>query len=236
MHSFWIPQLGGKRDLITNHTNYLWFTPDSSLARRRSTEAATSTAARRTRTCASARSSVTPAEFDGLGAASAPPAAFAAPQPPAPPPTLSRHAVTRRARHATGARRRLPRRPRGGARSRRPQPAGYTFPMAVAADHATPRYADARGTHVPGRLTGDAQRGAQQFSRSACIGCHADSRKPRGDAPIGPNLTHIGSRSTIGAGHFRTTPAPRALDQERAHDEARNPHADTRQGPVRPDH
>lgn len=29
LHSFWIPQLGGKRDLITNHLNYLWFTPDS---------------------------------------------------------------------------------------------------------------------------------------------------------------------------------------------------------------
>ncbi len=29
IHSFWIPQLGGKRDLISNHTNYLWFTPDS---------------------------------------------------------------------------------------------------------------------------------------------------------------------------------------------------------------
>jgi cytochrome c oxidase subunit II len=28
-HSFWIPQLGGKRDLIPNHTNYIWFTPDS---------------------------------------------------------------------------------------------------------------------------------------------------------------------------------------------------------------
>ncbi|HEV3485286.1 MAG TPA: cytochrome c oxidase subunit II, partial [Vicinamibacterales bacterium] len=29
LHSFWVPQLGGKRDLIANHTNYLWFTPDS---------------------------------------------------------------------------------------------------------------------------------------------------------------------------------------------------------------
>ena len=29
IHSFWIPELGGKRDLISNHTNYLWFTPDS---------------------------------------------------------------------------------------------------------------------------------------------------------------------------------------------------------------
>ena len=29
LHSFWIPALGGKRDLIANRTNYLWFTPDS---------------------------------------------------------------------------------------------------------------------------------------------------------------------------------------------------------------
>ena len=29
IHSFWIPELGGKRDLVSNHTNYLWFTPDS---------------------------------------------------------------------------------------------------------------------------------------------------------------------------------------------------------------
>ncbi len=29
LHSFWIPQLNGKRDLISNHTNHLWFTPDS---------------------------------------------------------------------------------------------------------------------------------------------------------------------------------------------------------------
>ena len=31
LHSFWIPALSGKRDLIANHTNYLWFTPDSAL-------------------------------------------------------------------------------------------------------------------------------------------------------------------------------------------------------------
>ena len=29
LHSFWIPQLGGKRDLITNRTNYIWFTPNA---------------------------------------------------------------------------------------------------------------------------------------------------------------------------------------------------------------
>jgi len=29
LHSFWVPKLNGKRDLISNHTNYIWFTPDS---------------------------------------------------------------------------------------------------------------------------------------------------------------------------------------------------------------
>jgi cytochrome c oxidase subunit 2 len=31
LHSFWIPQLGGKRDLISNKTNYVWFTPNQNL-------------------------------------------------------------------------------------------------------------------------------------------------------------------------------------------------------------
>jgi cytochrome c oxidase subunit II len=29
IHSFWIPALGGKRDLIANRVNHIWFTPDS---------------------------------------------------------------------------------------------------------------------------------------------------------------------------------------------------------------
>jgi cytochrome c oxidase subunit 2 len=31
IHSFWIPQLGGKRDVVTNRTNYIWLTPDSTM-------------------------------------------------------------------------------------------------------------------------------------------------------------------------------------------------------------
>jgi cytochrome c oxidase subunit 2 len=31
LHSFWIPQLGGKRDLISNRTNYVWFTVNKDL-------------------------------------------------------------------------------------------------------------------------------------------------------------------------------------------------------------
>src|SRR3954464_3980717 len=32
IHSFWTPQLGGKRDVGTTRTNYIWYTPDSSTA------------------------------------------------------------------------------------------------------------------------------------------------------------------------------------------------------------
>ncbi|MGI9089983.1 MAG: cytochrome c oxidase subunit II, partial [Gemmatimonadaceae bacterium] len=32
LHSFWIPQLAGKRDLIANHINHIWFTPDAKMA------------------------------------------------------------------------------------------------------------------------------------------------------------------------------------------------------------
>ena len=31
LHSFWFPAMGGKRDLITNRTNYMWFTPNADL-------------------------------------------------------------------------------------------------------------------------------------------------------------------------------------------------------------
>ncbi len=27
IHSFWVPAMGGKRDVVPNHQNYLWFTP-----------------------------------------------------------------------------------------------------------------------------------------------------------------------------------------------------------------
>ena len=88
MHSFWIPQLGGKRDLISNHTNYLWFTPDTSL---RTTVfngscneyCGASHANMRFRTFV-----VTQQEFDGWVQQQLSPAAFtlAPPAPPAPPP------------------------------------------------------------------------------------------------------------------------------------------------------
>jgi cytochrome c oxidase subunit 2 len=63
---------------------------------------------------------------------------------------------------------------------------------------------------TPG-LTGNAGRGKQIFSSSACIGCHAIVGNPAAMGVTGPNLTHVGSRSTIAAGRFPNTAAYLAL-------------------------
>jgi cytochrome c oxidase subunit 2 len=47
-----------------------------------------------------------------------------------------------------------------------------------------------------------AWRGRQVFARSACIGCHTMEDVPAARAHLGPNLSHVGSRTTIGSGLF----------------------------------
>src|ERR1051325_11746727 len=53
-----------------------------------------------------------------------------------------------------------------------------------------------------------AEHGKEVFSRSACIGCHTI----QGVSPgvIGPNLTHVGSRTTIASGGFPNHSTPLA--------------------------
>ena len=200
LHSFWIPQLGGKRDLISNHTNYLWFTPDTSL---RTTAfngscneyCGASHANMRFRTFV-----VTPTEFDGWVQHQLGPAAFAAaPAAPATPPpadtTRAAGAPTRPASATPGP---VPVTP---AVAVAPQPTGYTFPMDSLPDYASPKTPTPVGLSFPDNITGDAQRGAEQFARSACIGCHT-VRGTIAASPIGPNLTHIATRSTIAAGIY----------------------------------
>ncbi len=57
----------------------------------------------------------------------------------------------------------------------------------------------------PAEPTGDAVRGQQVFESSACIGCHT-IQGTKGQGKVGPNLTHLGSRTTIGAGTLPNTP------------------------------
>ena len=196
LHSFWIPQLGGKRDLISNHTNYLWFTPDTSL---RTTVfngscneyCGSSHANMRFRTFV-----VTPSEFEGWVSHQLSPAAFAvaAPAPTPPPPDTTRGAARQTAAPAGPP-------PVTPAVAVAQQPTGYTFPLNSLPEYATPGTPLPAGLTFDDNLTGDPQRGAQQFSRSACIGCHT-IRGTVAASPVGPNLTHIATRSTIAAGIY----------------------------------
>lgn len=206
IHSFWVPQLAGKRDAVTNKTNYIWFTPDSSLG-------ASVWNGFCTEYCGSSHAkmrfrvfTVKPDQFASWVAGQRRPAAFGA-TPNAPAPMVMPFP--------------------GGRADRNPSPpapapvanaslAGsgpaYTFPQNQAEfDYAKPH------TPVPGDLkftaglTGNAARGQQVYSSAACIGCHAIAGNPMSMGVVGPSLTHFGSRSTIGAGSFPNTPAYLAL-------------------------
>ena len=186
IHSFWIPQLGGKRDLMQNRTNFLWFTPDSVGTRAFNGSCneycGTSHANMRFRAY-----TVSPQEFDSWVAGQQANAVF----PAAAPVTDTTARATPVAAQAT---------PPAAA----PVTGGYTFPAEQLPAHVVP------DTPIPEGLTfdeallaqGDAQRGFQTYSRSACIGCHRIRGNPASPGVIGPDLTHFGSRNTLGAGLF----------------------------------
>jgi len=185
IHSFWTPQLGGKRDAVTNRTNYIWLTPDSTLKPSEwngfCTEyCGTSHAKMRFRVF-----TVKPDQFASWVANQQKPAAIGAVAPAAAP------AVINTANASTVA---------------------YTFPRNQPEfDYAVPHTPIPDGMTFTKGLTGNAHRGQQVFSSNACIGCHAIAGNPAAVGNIGPNLTHFGSRATIGAGSFPNTPAYLAL-------------------------
>ena len=49
---------------------------------------------------------------------------------------------------------------------------------------------------------GDAARGKDIYSKSTCIGCHAIKGNPMSAGVVGPNLTHVGTRYTIAGGLY----------------------------------
>jgi len=186
IHSFWTPQLGGKRDVVTNRTNYLWYTPDSSTASSVwngfcAEYCGASHANMRFRVF-----TVTPAQFASWVAGQKTPARFGAVATPAPtggqnPPALE-----------------------GSA-------SGYIFPREKIPDYAVPHAPIPPGLKFTPGLTGNAARGKQVFSGAACIGCHSIAGNPVAMGVTGPNLTHVGSRSTIAAGRFPNAAAYLAL-------------------------
>ena len=189
LHSFWVPALGGKRDLVNNRTNHIWFTPDSA-----TDEAFNGFCAE---FCGISHANmrfraftVTPEEFAAWIAHQQTPAAFQLAPPPA---TAQTPPGGKPGVHPT-------------APPAAPAPAiqaGFVaFPRERMPSHAVPR------TPIPPEITfdttlkGDPANGAALVSRGACIGCHMISGVPGMVAEIGPNLTHVGSRLTIAGGLF----------------------------------
>lgn len=211
IHSFWIPQLSGKRDAVTNRTNYIWFTPDSTMETAEWNGFCTeycgdSHAKMRFRVF-----TVKPDQFASWVAGQQRPAQFGAVAN-APPPIITPFPRSINERNDVQP---------------KPNPVAAPAPNTTTATSLAPGYTVPRNqpefaytvphTPVPGDikftagLTGNAARGQQVFSSSACIGCHTVTGNPMAMGVSGPNLTHFGSRATIGAGNYPNTPAYLAL-------------------------
>ncbi|HEX5581967.1 MAG TPA: cytochrome c oxidase subunit II [Gemmatimonadaceae bacterium] len=203
LHSFWIPQLGGKRDLISNRTNYMWFTPDSTML----SEAqvwngfcaefcGVSHANMKFRVV-----TVTPDQFESWVAHQKTPAAFGA-QPTAQPTAAAAPGATAPAQAAdsaaTTALAQAAAAPAGGE--------GYVFPRENLPVHAIPTSKIPRGLTISDEVLakGDPERGRELWmtARGGCVGCHAIEGTPFNMSTIGPNLTHFGSRLTLAAGMY----------------------------------
>jgi cytochrome c oxidase subunit II len=212
LHSFWIPQLGGKRDLITNRTNYLWFTPNADLP----SSAWNGFCAE---FCGSSHANmrfrvftVTPQEFEQWAAHQKQNAIFPAA---VPAPALPTGTAAANSAAAGGT-------PVVLASNTTTQPAAPATAPVADAQPAVPVWAfpkekvEGEFKHIiptaklPTTISfdesllaqGDAERGRTKYSTSTCIGCHAIGGTPYNMANIGPNLTHVGSRHTIGAGLY----------------------------------
>ena len=221
LHSFWIPQLGGKRDLITNHPNYLWFTPDSVGEQAWNGFCAEFCGASHANMHFKAFT-VTPANFEKWAAHQASPAAFgavaaAAPaaSPPGAPPGAPANpqggAPTRPASapSATNAvatpRMNTPGHDMAAMGGAMVQQAGFVaFPREKLPAHVAPSTPVPPGMSFDESLKGDAERGRALLTQGGggCLGCHMVSGNPVMMGVIGPNLTHVGSRSTIAGGLY----------------------------------
>jgi cytochrome c oxidase subunit II len=191
IHSFWVPALGGKRDLIANRTNHIWFTPDSLNEKAFNgvcvEYCGASHANMRFRAFV-----VDAAEFESWAANQKSPAVF----------QIAGAAPTTGVTPTTAA----ARAPATGAAGAAVAQTGYAFAAADMPKHV------AAYSPIPDGLTiddavlaaGDAQRGGQLITSGmgGCVGCHTISGAKNMMGVIGPNLTHFGSRLTLGAGLF----------------------------------
>ena len=183
LHSFWIPQLSGKRDIISNRVNHLWFTPDS-------IDAFNGFCAE---FCGASHANmrfkvftVSPAQFAAYIAHEQTGPVF-----PAPVDTATNRAVPVKGAMGTSAATATP----------ATVPTTLSAAMSVTGTwplDKLPRHVIPATPLPPGSvdtLPGDAARGAALFKAAPCIACHTVQGVSAG--VLGPNLTHVGSRTTI---------------------------------------
>ena len=255
LHSFWIPRLGGKRDLVTNHTNYLWFTPKDSMALKALNGSCNEYCGASHANMKFRAFTVSPADFERWVAHQKTPAAFGAVAPAAPAGaapagaaagatpaagttatqaggTVVATAATAPAQGVAGQREQ----PRGtgdklhqpttaqpGEKETQANPLGpatagataartpeqrsaYVFPRERLEKYNVPTTPVPTDISFPAGLQGDAARGQQIYSRSACIACHYIAGNPMSVGKVGPDLTHIGSRYTIAGAQYPNSP------------------------------
>ncbi len=197
LHSFWIPRLGGKRDLISNKTNYLWMTPRDSMVMKSLNGSCNEY-------CGSSHANmkfrvftVSPEQFASWTAHQKAPAVFGvapAAAPVAAPVTPAAESTTKAGQVGAAL-----------ANAAEPAPVGFVFPREKLDISTIPTAKAPNSITFAAGLTGDATRGQAIYSRSACIGCHKVSGNPMSAGIIGPNLTHFGSRYTLAGALYENT-------------------------------
>jgi cytochrome c oxidase subunit II len=220
IHSFWTPQLGGKRDVIANRTNYIWYTPDASTAGSVFNGFCTEYCGASHANMRMHVFTVAPADFESWASHQKQDAAMATPPAPAAPSAATAGAkVASAASKVAGALA-----PKTAAAA--PAPAapsdGYVFPHDKMPPHTipqTPLPVGDREVKFDDSLLpqGDAAKGHELVTNIAnmgvapCLTCHVIrgegmAIKLSDDAARGPNLTHFATRHSFAGGIYSTDP------------------------------
>jgi cytochrome c oxidase subunit 2 len=205
LHAFWAPQLGGKRDLITNHTNLLWYTPRADLAENVWNGFCTEYCGLSHANMRLRIFTVSPDKFESWAAhqksaaamSVAPPVA-AAPGTKAPAKALAAAVV-----------------PVSAPAAAPEAVSGYVFPVEKMPPHTVPKTPLPEGLAFDDALLaqGDAARGHElvtnlaNMSKAPCLTCHiinGQQKLMKDDDAKGPNLTHVASRHTFAGGVYAT--------------------------------
>jgi cytochrome c oxidase subunit 2 len=196
LHSFWIPGLGGKRDLVNNRTNYLWMTPDSVSADGEAFNGfcaeycGTSHANMRFKAFA-----VTPEQFASWIAHQQSGPVFTIPGPGTPAAPAANPATTARAAAAPPAVTPAP-------VSQVTQAGFIGFAREKMPAYTVPQTPIPAAVTFDTNLVGDATRGGQLIAGYTCIACHSVKGSQTLKGKTGPDLTHVGSRLTIAGGLY----------------------------------